>query len=257
MQDLEQTVTEMGQASADTHLLLNLEGRDPDEAATKLAYEKGYFLLRLVEETVGREKFDAFLREYFDKHAFQSMTTHDFVKELKEKLLSKAAGAETRIDIDKWISGPGIPPNAPKVKSDAFQKVEEQVRAFEKGTEAKKLDTKKWSTHEWIHFLRALPASLSAKQMAQLDDAFGFTKSGNSEILHEWLMRSVELKYDPAYAALEAFLLRQGRRKFLKPLFQKLAESDEGMTRARKIYEKARPTYHSVSRGTIDTILKW
>src|SRR3954470_7771355 len=33
MQDLEQTVAELGPTSADTHLLLDLEGRDPDDAA--------------------------------------------------------------------------------------------------------------------------------------------------------------------------------------------------------------------------------
>src|SRR5207253_5844478 len=70
-QDLEQVVGELGKDSHDTHLLLDLEGRDPDEAATKLAYEKGYFLLRLIEETAGRAAFDKFLRDYFDRHAFQ------------------------------------------------------------------------------------------------------------------------------------------------------------------------------------------
>ncbi|HSP33018.1 MAG TPA: leukotriene A4 hydrolase C-terminal domain-containing protein, partial [Thermoanaerobaculia bacterium] len=47
-----------------------------------------------------------------------------------------------------------------------------------------------------------------------------------------------------------------GRRKFLKPLYQKLAETDAGRQRARDIYAKARPTYHAVSRGTIDGILR-
>ena len=53
------------------------------------------------------------------------------------------------------------------------------------------------------------------------------------------------------------YLLRQGRRKFLKPLYQKLAETPEGLERARRIYAKARPMYHAVSYRTIDSILKW
>ena len=69
--------------------------------------------------------------------------------------------------------------------------------------------------------------------MADLDAAFHFTDSGNSEILHEWLMNAIDHKYEPAYDALERFLLRQGRRKFLKPLYQKLAETPEGLERAR------------------------
>ena len=250
-QDLEATVAEL--PPRDTHLFLDLTGRDPDEAATKLPYEKGYFLLRLIEESVSRAKWDAFLREYFDRHAFQSMTTDAFL----EELTAAFPELERRIDVHLWVHGPGIPDNAPIVHSDAFTKVEEQVRAFDSGTPAAQLAAQKWSTHEWIHFLRHLPRDLSREQLAELDAAFQFTASGNSEILHEWLLQAIEHHYDPAYDALERFLLRQGRRKFLKPLYQKLAESSEGFERARRIYAKARPMYHAVSYRTIDQILKW
>ncbi|HEX2060479.1 MAG TPA: M1 family metallopeptidase [Thermoanaerobaculia bacterium] len=254
-QDLEATVAEL--PARDTHLFLDLTGRDPDEAATKLAYEKGYFLLRLIEETVGREAFDAFLRQYFDEHAFQSMTTAAFLAEVREKLLAQHPGSEDRIGVEQWVNAPGIPENAPQVHSDAFRKVEAQVDAFAKGTPAAQLATRNWSTHEWIHFLRHLPKNLTRAQLEDLDAAFRFTASGNSEILHEWLMNAIAYDYEPAYDALERFLLRQGRRKFLKPLYQKLAETPEGLERARRIYEKARPMYHSVSYRTIDQILKW
>jgi leukotriene-A4 hydrolase len=254
-QDLEATVAEL--PARDTHLFLDLTDRDPDEAATKLAYEKGYFLLRLIEETVGREAWDAFLREYFDRHAFESMTTAAFVAELREKLLSSHPGSEDAIGVEQWVHTSGIPANAPRVHSDAFTKVEAQVNAFAGGAPAEQLVTQNWSTHEWIHFLRHLPKSMHYGQLVDLDEAFHFSDSGNSEILHEWLMQAIEHKYEPAYPALERFLLRQGRRKFLKPLYQKLAETPEGFERARAIYEKARPMYHSVSYRTIDGILKW
>ncbi len=251
-QDFESTVAEL--PPRDTHLFLDLAGRDPDDGATKLPYEKGYFLLRLIEETVGREAWDAFLREYFERHAFQSMTTEVFLAELRQKLLSKHPGSEDAIALESWVYAPGIPENVPHVRSDAFVKVEEQVKAFAGGTPAAQLITSKWSTHEWIHFLRHL-GDVTPAQMADLDVAFGFTRSGNSEILHEWLLPAIDKKYEPAYGALEAFLLRQGRRKFLKPLYQKLAETPEGLERARKIYAKARPMYHSVSYRTIDQLL--
>ncbi|MEO8034565.1 MAG: M1 family aminopeptidase/hydrolase, partial [Acidobacteriota bacterium] len=111
MQDLEETVKELGPESRDTHLLLDLKERDPDDAANKLAYEKGYFLLRLIEETVGRERWDAYVRDYFSRNAFHSMTTERFVEDLRANLLSRVPGAEQAIEIYKWISGPGIPSN--------------------------------------------------------------------------------------------------------------------------------------------------
>jgi aminopeptidase N len=253
-QDLEQTVAEL--PSRETHLFLDLTDRDPDEAATKLAYEKGYFLLRLIEETVGREAFDAFLRAYFDRHAFQSMTTERFLEELRTHLLDGVTGSEDRIGVEQWVHAPGIPDTIPQVHSDAFTRVEAQVQTFVNGNSALSLLTDNWSTHEWIHFLRHLPKTVTKEQLADLDDAFHFTDSGNAEVLNEWLLKTIEHDYDPAWPALERFLLRQGRRKFLKPLYQKLAETPAGMERAKAIYAKARPMYHSVSYRTIDQIVK-
>jgi leukotriene-A4 hydrolase len=93
--------------------------------------------------------------------------------------------------------------------------------------------------------------------MGELDRAFGFTRSGNSEVLSNWLQKAVEVRYTAAYPAVERFLTSQGRRKFLRPLYQKLAEHPEDADFARRIYAQARPTYHPVSRGTIDQILDW
>ena len=60
---------------ADQILHVDLSGRDPDDGATQIPYEKGALLLRQIEETFGREKFDAYLKDYFDHFAFQSITT--------------------------------------------------------------------------------------------------------------------------------------------------------------------------------------
>jgi hypothetical protein len=65
-------------------------------------------------------------------------------------------------------------------------------------------------------------------------------------------MQAIDHKYEP-HTTRRAFLLRQGRRKFL-PLYQKLADRGS-MQRARAIYAKARPIC-SVSYRTID-LLAW
>jgi leukotriene-A4 hydrolase len=48
MQDL------LTEAPEDTKLYLHLEGRNPDDGVTDIAYEKGRFYLRMIENTVGR-----------------------------------------------------------------------------------------------------------------------------------------------------------------------------------------------------------
>ena len=72
-----------------------------------------------------------------------------------------------------------------------------------------------------------------------------------------WLELAIATDYAPAYPALERFLTGMGRRKFLRPLYTELAKTPAGLARAKAIYAKARPGYHAVSRGTIDTILGW
>ena len=91
----------------DTKLKLDLEGRNPDDGLTAIPYDKGYFFLRLIEETVGREKWDAFLLEYFTVHSFQVMDTDRFLLYLTENLLTEEF--ENAVNIDDWVFGVGIP----------------------------------------------------------------------------------------------------------------------------------------------------
>jgi hypothetical protein len=55
---------------------------------------------------------------------------------------------------------------------------------------------------------------------------------------------------------MRSFLIRVGRRKFLKPLYEAMMENGyEEM--ARDIYLKARPNYHPISVRSMDEILGW
>jgi len=256
-QDLDDILKELGPESPDTRLRLSLEGRDPDDGMTDIAYEKGALFLRTLEQSVGREKFDNFLRTYFDTFAFQSMDTARFVQYLKQQLLGGDEALAQKLQVEAWIYNPGVPPNAVQPHSEAFASVAQALQAVTAGTSAAQLTTTGWSTHHWLHFIRNLPAQLDAQKMADLDAAFHFSDSGNSEILSAWLMKVIDSKYQPSYPALERFLTTVGRRKFLKPLYQEMAKTPEGAEMALRIYEKARPGYHSVSQGTIDEILSW
>jgi leukotriene A-4 hydrolase/aminopeptidase len=241
----------------DQILHVDLKGRDPDDGFTSVPYEKGALFLRHLEETVGRKKFDTFVRGYFDSHAFQSITTEDFVDYLNKNLIATNPKLLSIKDVDEWIYEGNLPKNAPSPRSDAFTKVETQVNSFTSGkTAATALKTKGWTTQEWLHFLKSMPETLSVVQMAKLDNAFNFTKIGNSEIAFQWLMMSIKNSYSPANLRLEEFLTTIGRRKFVKPLFDALAKTEDGKARAIEIYKKARPGYHPITQSSVDAILK-
>jgi aminopeptidase N len=180
------TVEEIGHESKDTHLHLDLAGRDPDEGLNEIAYEKGDYLLLTLENLVGRAKLDTFIKEYFTAHSFQSMDTASFVAYLRRELLDEEPGLEEKLQLDAWVNGPGIPSVAPRVASVRFEAVEAMLQSWLSGTPAAVLDTTDWSSHEWTHFLQGLPNNLSISQLSDLDDVFGFTQSGNAEILTAW-----------------------------------------------------------------------
>jgi len=244
-----------GAKAADTRLHLDLTGRDPDEGMTDIAYEKGANFLETVESVVGRERLDSFLRDYFDHFAFQPMTSARMLDYMKEKLFQP--GEAERAKVQAWVFEPGIPDNVPSIKSAALGAVDLQVDSWKGGAAASTLATSKWSTLEWMHFLRALPETIPEARLAELDKAFKLTSSGNSEILFLWLKTAIHNRYQPAFASLERFLTSQGRRKFVAPLYADLAKTEWGRPLAISIYKRARPTYHSVATGTIDQTLKW
>ena len=158
MGELKKTIarlTDEGKAE-DTHLYLKLEGRNPDDGLTDVAYEKGRFFLQTVEAAVGRKTFDAFLKKYFTENAFGQMSTVRFIERLKAELLTTPELQE-QVRINDWIYGPGIPDNVPPTNSSELERVEVAISAFNSGEKkAAELDTAGFTTHHWLYFLRGL-----------------------------------------------------------------------------------------------------
>ena len=253
-QDLEKEIADLGADSKDTWLKLDLTGRDPDDGLTDIAYEKGALLLRLIEENVGREKFDAFLKKYFDEHAFKTIHTEQFLAYLRSNLLNNDKALEEKINIKAWVYGPGIPANCPRADHERFDKVNAEREKFLKAGDAAALDTKGWTTHEWLHFLRKMPKPLTKEQMAALDKTYHFTQSGNSEISNLWFVMAVAASYEGAYPEMEKFLSSVGRRKFLEPLYEEMMSTGK-QDMAKHIYEKYKMNYHPLAQSTLDKLI--
>ncbi|HEX5108803.1 MAG TPA: M1 family metallopeptidase [Vicinamibacterales bacterium] len=245
-----------GPQSRDTVLHVDLRGRDPDDGATRIPYDKGAALMTLLEHTVGRDRFDAFLKSYFDRFAFTSIETATFLDFLKTRLLSDSKEADSaRLRLHEWVFEPGLPGNAMEPKSARLDRVAAAARScLDDG--ARGPDTSTWTTQEWLHFLNTLPEHVSIADLGRLDEMFGFTTRGNSEVLFAWLRIALKHRYLAAMPALERFLTRQGRRKFLRPLFEDLMATDWGRPIAQRIYAQARPGYHAVVTSTLDPIVR-
>lgn len=156
----------MGDTNADTELKLNLVGRDPDDGVTDIAYIKGCFFLKTIENAVGRPTWDSFVNKYFKTFAFQSITTEKFLVYLNHELIHDNNILKQKIRIDDWVYKMGIPSNCPNIISTELQKSE---RAAEDYMHPEKIDTKGWTTHHWLHFLRSFPMKVNTDDLARLD----------------------------------------------------------------------------------------
>ena len=255
-QDLDATLADISSSAhpEDTRLKLALEGRSPDDGMTDIAYNKGYFFLRLIEETAGRDKFDAFIKSYFDTHKFQVMDTERFLEYLRANLVTPEM--EKQINIQAWVYGEGLPANAPVVVSNELSQVDKLREQWEKGeTKIAELPWGSWSYQERYRFISNFSEVVTAKQMQTLDAQFAISATGNNEVLFAWLEQAIRKNYTPAYDELEKFLTSVGRRKFVAPLYEAMVATNQ-IPLAKSIYAKARPGYHAVTVGTVDELLK-
>jgi leukotriene A-4 hydrolase/aminopeptidase len=257
LQDLHDEVRALSEAglSADTKLKLNLENRNPDEGVTDIAYNKGYFFLRSIDEKYGRDKFDAFLKDYFSENSFKSMDTDSFTAYIKQYYQSKFQIALDDKIFNSWIFTEGLPADLPKPNSNRFKNVDQAIAGWKAEQRLDKSISNNWSTHEWLHFLKNLPDTLSENQMQAIDNFGNFTQSGNAEIITAWSVISIRNNYNKMYPVVETFLINTGRRKFLSPIYNELSKTEQGKKKAKAIYAKARPNYHFVASNTFDRLL--
>ncbi|MBI1366647.1 MAG: aminopeptidase [Alphaproteobacteria bacterium] len=254
LKDLKQTVADEDRPEL-TALKMPADMADPDDAFSDISYNKGAFFLFFLESRFGREAFDGFLKSYFDHFAFQSITTEDFVAYLKSHLMAAHPGAVTDDEINAWVYEPGLPSTLPVPHSDAFDRVDAERADWLAGKiAAKDIDARHWSALEFLHFVGSLPDGTTPAQMADLDAAFGFTATKNAEIAFAWYMKAIKAGYEPAMPAIEAFLIRVGRGKFIYPLYAALKENGREDF-ARQIYAEARPDYHPVAQRRLDKTL--
>ncbi len=230
--------------------------KDPDEIFSGVPYVKGALLLRALEEAYGRQRFDAWLSGYFERHAFTSLTTAAMLADLEANLLAQDPEAAARVDLPAWLYRPGLPASAPVPSTEALARVDALAADWLAGElTAAEVPIAGWSTQERLRFLRAVSVPQTPERMAELDSAFGLMGSGNSELTFQWLKMAIASDYAPAWGRLEEFLTAQGRRRFLKPLYEELAKTPAGRQRAQAIYEKARAGYHPISQAAVDAVL--
>ncbi len=245
------------ETAGDQVLAADLRGRDPGSATREPAFEKAGLFFGYLDAKFGRERFDAFLRGYFDHFAFRSVTTEQFLAYLKENLLERFPGIVTPEQALGWVTSGGIPADAPKPASTAFDPVDAARSGWLAGKyPARKIEVRGWQTPQWVYFLAGMPAALRRDQLADLDQTFGFTRSANAQVAGGWFLLVIRNDYQPGFQRLEEYLASTGRTALLAPLYTELMKTPAGATLARRVYASAKALYHPQTVAALDRIVR-
>ncbi len=229
-----------------------MDGGDPDEGQGGLQYSKGQLLLETLEARFGRERFDAYMADYFQHFAWQAITTEQFLEYIDQNLLQTHPGTVSREELEQWLYQPGIPDDAQVPQSASLDAIDAMSREWAMGEIASAaLPAADWSPQGVVRFLNALPADLSERQLAELDAAVGLSSSGNVEIARSWFIQVAKRRHQPAYAAMEDYLSRYGRTRLVEPVYKALAQNGQDQALARSLFSQNRESYHPVTRDAI------
>jgi hypothetical protein len=229
-----------------------MDGGDPDEGQGGLQYSKGQLLLETLEARFGRERFDAYMADYFRHFAWQAITTEQFLEYIDQNLLQADPGIVSRAELEQWLYRPGIPEDAQIPQSANLDAIDAMSREWAMGEIASAaLPAADWSPHGVVRFVNALPANLGEAQLAELDAALGLSSSGNAEIARSWFIQVAKRRHQPAYAAMEAYLARFGRTRLVEPVYKALAQNGHDQPLAQSLFSQNQESYHPVTRDAI------
>jgi aminopeptidase N len=245
------------ESPGDQVLAADFRGRDPGAVWKQPTFEKAGLFFAYLDGKFGRERLDGFLRGYFDHFLLKSVDTDQFLAYLQQNLLDRFPGIVTRAQALAWVTSIGIPADALLPTSTAFDSVDASRGAWLAGKiPAKKIDTRAWETPQWVYFLSGMPATLRRDQMADLDQAFGFTHSGDAQVAGGWFLLVIHNNYQPGLQRLEEYLESTGRTSLIVPLYAELVKTPAGATLAKRVYALAKPFYHPRTVAAVDAVVR-
>jgi hypothetical protein len=259
----------------DSRLFLELKKRNPDDAMTAIAYVKGAFFLKTLEQKVGRQRFDKFLNSYFKNFAFKTVNSKMFVGYLEKNLLKPN---KIKFNYNEWIYEQGLPSNCIKINSGRLNRMKDFALNYSKGIDVfapkikyryikikgkkkrkkfiEQIKRSDFIVQEWQTFIHSLPENIGKSKLQKLDTYFSFENCGNAEIMTDWFVLGIKNNYTELNPDIQNFLGKVGRRKYLLPIYETMLKNNKTKSLAIDIFEKNKGNYHSVTKNSIEELIK-
>ncbi|RSL90287.1 hypothetical protein CDV31_015710 [Fusarium ambrosium] len=251
-----------GSESPETSLVLDLQGKRPDDVMSKISYEKGYTFLCFLEKLVGREKWMPFIPHYFGKFSKATLDSDTFKATLLEFYSQDAVATEAlnSINWEEWYHKPGLPqkPDFHSPEYDACLRLAQKWidLSSDSASSVSAADVKGWSAGQLNVFLDALldsPTPITLESSQFLGTIYGLRKSTNFEVLSRYLRAGLKAGDRGLFEDTEVFLGETGRMKFVRPLFECLQRLDKEF--ASKVFHKYERFYHPTCIRLLEKVL--
>ena len=220
---LQDSVKRLGDSHEFTKMVIDLKGKDPDDAFSSIPYEKGYTFLSYLEDQVTKNKWNKYIPHYFTTFARRSLDSYEFKANLLSFFASDstASNALNGVDWDSWFYAPGLPPkpNFDTSLVDVCYNLASQWETRE--FEPKQEDIKGWSANQVVVFLdtvQAFSKPLDKRASQTMGSTYGFAKSQNVEIVSRYFQAALKARDETVYKPTAEILGKVGRMKFVRPL---------------------------------------
>ncbi|KAF2835226.1 putative leukotriene A-4 hydrolase like protein [Patellaria atrata CBS 101060] len=258
---LQDSVERYGEGHEFTRLVIDLKGKDPDDAFSSIPYEKGFIFLYYLEKLIGKDSWDKFIPHYFNKFKYKSLDSYDFKSTLLDFFASDDAASKklTDIDWDKWFYAPGYPPKPDfdetlvKACYALADKWEAHTQNPDDGFKPRSSDIASWTANQSVVFLEKLQKMdypLRTDDVTLMGDTYGYAESQNVELVSRFFGLGLTAKCEKVYEPTAELLGKVGRMKFVRPLYRQLNLADRAL--ALKTFEKNKTFYHPICRGLLE-----
>jgi len=247
-----------------TSLEPDITATDPDDAFSRVPYEKGSLFLFYLEGVVGGpEAMTDWLRSYIHDFGYKSIETADFKAHFSKHFRNKE-GVQN-IDWEHWLKGEGLPnfDLAAAIDGSLLQ----QCRELADGWLAVGKDEVSvpdiftgFKAQQVMVFLDNLINATnegrapSHTALASMDSRYGLSSTRNVEVLYRWCLLGCKAGWPACVPRVTEFLASHGRGAYVKPLYMAFHTFKAEIAKA--TFEQHREFYMPVIAAQIAKVVK-
>lgn len=217
---LQEAVDFYGADSNFTRLNLDLGDIDPDDAFSRVPYEKGYTFLMVLQQKVGEDRFLAFLRDYINRFRLVTVTSDDFVEMFGRYF------PEIQVDWQTWLRGTGMAIEYPELDDSLEQQVNQMYETVKQPEyQFTGEEVNGWRVDQTVMLLEKCCAEVMP-HYRQMGVMLHFNSSKNYEIKYRWVRIVIQLNMVENFDQIRYFLTSQGRMKYVRPIYRLLIQTN-------------------------------